>query len=69
MAGESADSVGSSTGRGGRAAAWFQDEIDRRGDTSMDSVTLVGGIKGWAKGGDEFLMFMDGYVAEEWANL
>jgi hypothetical protein len=35
----------------------------------MDSVTLVGGIKGWVKGGDEFLRFMDGYVAEEWATL
>lgn len=59
---------GSSLGRGGRAAAWFQDHIEERGgEAAMQSYTLLGGVKGWAAAGEEYTALMDGYEASAWA--
>ncbi|KAI8631441.1 Rhodanese-like domain-containing protein [Xylariaceae sp. FL1651] len=57
---------GSSRGRGTRAAAWFNDYIQEQGDNDMQSVILLGGIKGWATAGEEYVKFMDGYIVEYW---
>lgn len=54
-------------GRGGRAAAWFQDHINEQPPNGMQSVTLQGGIKGWVAGGEEYIRFIDGYDAQVWA--
>ncbi|KAK0205276.1 Rhodanese-like domain-containing protein, partial [Desarmillaria ectypa] len=35
------------SGRGPRAAAWYQDELDRRGLIGSRAAILEGGIKGW----------------------
>ncbi|KAK7598585.1 hypothetical protein V3481_000208 [Fusarium oxysporum f. sp. vasinfectum] len=56
----------SSRGRGTRAAGWFQDHIDKQGDSHMESVILFEGITGWAKAGDEYVEWMDGYNATVW---
>ncbi|KAF3143407.1 hypothetical protein TWF703_010821 [Orbilia oligospora] len=58
---------GSSAGRGTRAAGWFADHIDDKGDTEMKSVILEGGIKGWVKGGNEYTETMIGYAEEAWS--
>ncbi|KAI0194281.1 Rhodanese-like domain-containing protein [Xylaria flabelliformis] len=60
---------GSSRGRGTRAAGWFNDHIQDQGDKQMQSVILLGGIKGWATAGEDFVEFIDGYVPEHWAQL
>ncbi|KXJ86163.1 Rhodanese-like domain-containing protein [Microdochium bolleyi] len=57
---------GSSTGRGTRAAGWFQDHIDSQGGEQMRSVILKGGIKGWVAGGTEFTEEMDGFDEGAW---
>ncbi|KAF2665268.1 hypothetical protein BT63DRAFT_378157 [Microthyrium microscopicum] len=57
---------GSSQHRGFRAAAWFDDYIQSRGNEEMRSFRLHEGIKGWATGGAEFTQRMDGYVKEAW---
>ncbi|RYP18311.1 hypothetical protein DL765_004031 [Monosporascus sp. GIB2] len=57
---------GSSSGRGPRAAGWFSDYITERGDSSMQSLVLLGGIKGWAKDSAEFTEFIDGYDPVAW---
>ncbi|SPN99103.1 related to arsenate reductase (Arc2) [Cephalotrichum gorgonifer] len=46
---------------------WFRDYISDRGDTEMQSVILLGGIKGWVAVGGEFVETMDGYDANAWA--
>jgi hypothetical protein len=33
----------------------------------MRSVTLLEGIKGWARAGEEYTALMEGYEAEAWA--
>jgi arsenical-resistance protein 2 len=58
--------IGSSNGRGPRAAAWLQDYINGRGDTRLKSVALQGGIKGWVKAGEEFVKLVEGYDADVW---
>ncbi len=58
--------AGSSSGRGPRAAAWFADFLEEQGDSKMESLVLEGGIKGWVKGGEEFVKLMDGYEASTW---
>lgn len=58
----------SSRGRGPRAAGWFSDYIVDSGDEVMESLILVGGIKGWATAGGEFLEWMDGYDTAAWSN-
>ncbi|RGP72487.1 oxidoreductase [Fusarium sporotrichioides] len=56
----------SSRGRGSRAAGWFKDYIDDRGDSGMESLILFEGIAGWAKAGGEFVEWMDEYDAAVW---
>ncbi|KIL93944.1 oxidoreductase [Fusarium avenaceum] len=58
----------SSRGRGPRAAGWFQDYINKRGDDSIESVILSEGISGWAKAGGEFVEWMDEYDGAVWDN-
>ncbi|KAM7187493.1 oxidoreductase [Naviculisporaceae sp. PSN 640] len=57
---------GSSRGRGSRATGWLADHIASEGDTSMTSLALEGGIKGWAGAGEEYVKWMDGYDAAVW---
>jgi arsenical-resistance protein 2 len=58
--------IGSSAGRGPRVAGWLQDIIDEKGDKSVKSVVLEGGIKGWVKAGEEYRALVVGYNAEVW---
>lgn len=60
--------LGSSQGRGSRAAAWFQDYINEEGTRVglMQSMILAGGIKGWVAGGEEYVNFVDGFEQEAW---
>ncbi|KAI9826199.1 MAG: hypothetical protein M1826_006714 [Phylliscum demangeonii] len=57
---------GSSQGRGPRAAAWFDDLLQDRADSSMKSVVLAGGIKGWVGAGPECVALMRGYQSGAW---
>jgi hypothetical protein len=59
--------TGSSKGRGTRAAGWFGDYIAKHGDEHMRSFVLVGGVKGWATAGADFVQWMDEYDAAVWA--
>jgi arsenical-resistance protein 2 len=58
--------LGSSRGRGTRAAGWFADLIKDRGNASMKSVILLEGIKGWALAGKEYELYMEGFEPEVW---
>jgi len=58
--------VGSSRGRGHRAAGWFADYVTEKGDTVMKSYTLEEGIKGWAVAGEEYVKLMDEYCEAVW---
>jgi len=58
--------LGSSRGRGTRAAGWFADYLKEKDEKSMESFILEGGIKGWSTGGDQFVKLMDGYQEEAW---
>jgi len=58
--------IGSSRGRGNRAAGWFADLIAEKGDTVMRSYTLEEGIKGWAPAGEEYVKLMDEYCEAVW---
>jgi hypothetical protein len=57
---------GSSRGRGPRAAGWFADYLEDKGNTSLKSLVLEGGIKGWAAAGEEYTQLMDGYDETVW---
>jgi arsenical-resistance protein 2 len=57
---------GSSRGRGTRAAGWFDDLIKDRGNTSMKSVILLDGVKGWALAGKAYESYMEGFAPEAW---
>ncbi|KAF9735878.1 hypothetical protein PMIN06_011799 [Paraphaeosphaeria minitans] len=57
---------GSSSGRGPRCSGWFADYLAERGETDIQSLTLVGGIKGWVKAGASFTQAVDGYDPEYW---
>ncbi|KAK4222185.1 arsenical-resistance protein 2 [Podospora fimiseda] len=57
---------GSSRGRGSRATGWLADHIAQDGNTEMDSLALVGGIKGWAAAGEEYVEWMDEYDEKVW---
>jgi arsenical-resistance protein 2 len=59
-------SLGSSRGRGTRAAGWFDDLIKSKDVSTVKSVILEGGIAGWAKAGEEYTALMDEYNAEFW---
>lgn len=69
LAEEWIDYIGSSGGRGTRAAGWFQDYLDEKGDKDMESVILRGGIKGWATAGEEYVKWMDEYDESIWRAL
>ncbi|KAK0743466.1 hypothetical protein B0T18DRAFT_329537, partial [Schizothecium vesticola] len=56
----------SSRGRGNRAAGWFVDHLSDRGDSDMQSLVLVDGIKGWATAGPEYTQWMDEYDESVW---
>lgn len=60
--------VGSSRGRGSRATGWLADQIeqDHDGNAEMKSLALVGGIKGWAGAGGEYVEWMDEYDEKVW---
>jgi arsenical-resistance protein 2 len=58
--------IGSSRGRGTRAAGWFDDLIKEKGQQSMKSLVLLEGIAGWAAAGKEYTDMMDGYEEELW---
>jgi len=57
---------GQSKGRGPRVASWLQDIIDDKGDRTIRSLALEGGIKGWAEAGDKYTDRMVAYDAEFW---
>ncbi|ETN41556.1 uncharacterized protein HMPREF1541_03492 [Cyphellophora europaea CBS 101466] len=59
---------GSSSGRGPRCAGWFADYLDDQGvkEDEVRSVVLEGGIKGWVKGGKDYIQYMDGYDKSTW---
>jgi arsenical-resistance protein 2 len=59
-------SIGSSRGRGTRAAGWFDDYIRDQGNSTMTSCILVEGINGWAQAGEEYVRLMDDYQEEHW---
>ncbi|KAK3327040.1 Rhodanese-like domain-containing protein [Cercophora scortea] len=58
---------GSSRGRGSRATAWFADYLLSVGDTSMQSLALAGGVRGWATAGEKYVALMDEYDEAVWA--
>ena len=43
----------SSKGRGPRCAGWYQDELDRKGETKSSSWVLKGGINAWKEAYEE----------------
>jgi arsenical-resistance protein 2 len=58
--------LGSSRGRGTRAAGWFDDLIKRKDNRDVKSVILLEGIAGWATAGSEYVGLMDGFEKEAW---
>ncbi len=57
----------SSKGRGTRAAGWFDDYIrEHKGEQSVQSLVLEGGITGWANAGPEYVECMVDYDADFW---
>lgn len=59
-------SEGSCNGRGPRTAAWFADYLEQEKDSSMQSLILEGGIKGWVKAGPEYTELMEEFDASKW---
>ncbi|KAK4458535.1 arsenical-resistance protein 2 [Cladorrhinum samala] len=57
---------GSSKGRGSRATGWLADQIEKDNFDGMKSLALVGGIKGWAGAGGEYVEWMDEYDEKVW---
>ncbi|KAK7718928.1 hypothetical protein SLS63_010341 [Diaporthe eres] len=57
---------GSSRGRGTRAAGWFADHVADRGDSGMQSLVLLDGIRGWATAGGEYVQWMEEYDEVVW---
>lgn len=60
------DRVGSSRGRGNRAAAWFADYLKEKSDPDMQSLVLDGGIKGWVGERGEYLQYVQDYDESKW---
>ncbi|KAL8746509.1 MAG: hypothetical protein Q9190_001483 [Brigantiaea leucoxantha] len=58
--------IGSSRGRGNRAAGWFGDYVRDQGDERLQSLALEGGIKGWVGAGPEYVELIDGYEESIW---
>ena len=59
--------LGSSRGRGTRAAGWFQDLLDDEHVTDIKSTVLLDGVAGWARAGDEYTQLMQDYDAGLWS--
>lgn len=62
---------GSSSGRGPRCAAWFQDCLNQNGVKAMQAYVLEGGIKGWVRQGrqpghETMLELIKGYESKYW---
>ncbi|KAK3681343.1 Rhodanese-like domain-containing protein [Podospora appendiculata] len=57
---------GSSRGRGSRATAWFSDYLLSVGDTSMESLALAEGVRGWASAGEKYVALIDEYDEAVW---
>ncbi|KAL4749182.1 hypothetical protein BDW72DRAFT_214312 [Aspergillus terricola var. indicus] len=59
---------GSSQGRGTRAAGWFADYLRQQGveESETKSWKLEGGIKGWARDGEDYTALMEGYDRAVW---
>ncbi|KAK9371668.1 Rhodanese-like domain-containing protein [Lipomyces chichibuensis] len=57
---------GSSRGRGTRSAGWFADYVKDQNNSTLKSLVLEGGIKGWATAGEEYTQLMDEYVESAW---
>ncbi|KAK9491042.1 Rhodanese-like domain-containing protein [Lipomyces doorenjongii] len=57
---------GSSRGRGTRAAGWLADYIVEQNNSTLKSLVLQGGIKGWAAAGEEYTQLMDEYEESAW---
>lgn len=47
-------------------AAWFADFIGEKGDSEIESYSLLKGVLGWATASKEFTDMMDGYNEEVW---
>lgn len=58
--------VGSSRGRGTRAACWFADALAKLNVQTVQSMILEGGIKGWVNGGQEYTEYMDEHDESAW---
>jgi arsenical-resistance protein 2 len=58
--------LGSSRGRGTRAAGWFDDLIKDRGNARMKSVILLDGVKGWVLAGEAYESYMEGFAPDVW---
>jgi arsenical-resistance protein 2 len=60
--------LGSSQGRGTRAAGWFADYLRQQGveERETKSWKLEGGIKGWVRDGEEYTALMEGYDKAVW---
>ncbi|KXS94984.1 hypothetical protein AC578_9480 [Pseudocercospora eumusae] len=61
---------GSSNGRGPRCASWFLQHVrETAGDNDMNVMVLEGGVKGWVRGGPQFIQYMDGFDENHWKEL
>ncbi|KAK0629524.1 Rhodanese-like domain-containing protein [Bombardia bombarda] len=58
---------GSSRGRGSRAAGWLADYLQTVGDTTMKSLALLEGVRGWASAGEQYVEWMDEYDEAAWS--
>lgn len=58
--------IASSRGRGTRAACWFDDYLEEKGDKNTQSIILLEGVKGWVKGGAEYIDWVDDYDHAYW---
>ncbi|PTB37390.1 uncharacterized protein TrAFT101_011115 [Trichoderma asperellum] len=58
----------SSRGRGTRAACWFDDYLEEKGDKNTQSIILLEGVKGWVKGGAEYIDWVDDYDHAHWGS-
>ena len=60
--------LGSSQGRGTRAAGWFADYLRQQGveESETKSWKLEGGIKGLVRDGEKYTALMEGYDGAVW---
>lgn len=60
--------IGSSKGRGYRAAGWFDDLIKDRTIEEISSIVLTDGIADWANAGQDYVSLMEEYKADTWGS-